>query len=96
MPWISEKKLSDIYTLLERQGNSICEMSKQLNNQQAVIEDLRFSSTARTYSMGEVDLAKLAIKVEEINRKIESGQLAKDAADRLVKDILTAYYKGMQ
>ena len=46
--------------------------------------------------MGEVDLAKLAIKVEEINRMIESGQLAKAAADRLVKDILTAYYKGMQ
>ena len=46
--------------------------------------------------MGEVDLAKLAIKVEEINREIESGKIAKAAADRLVQDILTAYYKGMQ
>ena len=71
-------------------------MKKRLDNQKNAIEDLRFSSKARTYSMGEVDLAKLAIKVEEINRMIESGQLAKAAADRLVKDILTAYYKGIQ
>ena len=67
-----------------------------MDNHKSAIEDLQFSSKARTYSMGEVDLAKLAIKVEEINRMIESRQLAKAAADRLVKDILTAYYKGMQ
>ena len=96
MTWISRKELSEIYTLLGRQGDSIREMKKRLDNQKNAIEDLRFSSKARTYSMGEVDLAKLAIKVEEINRMIESGQLAKAAADRLVKDILTAYYKGMQ
>ena len=96
MPWISRKELSEIYTLLGRQGDSIREMKKRLDNQKTAIEDLRFSSKARTYSMGEVDLAKLAIKVEEIHREIESGKIAKAAADRLVQDILTAYYKGMQ
>lgn len=96
MPWISRKELSEIYTLLGRQGDSIREMEKRLDNQKTAIERLQLSSTARTYSMGEVDLAKLAIKVEEINRNIESGQFAKDAANRLVQDILTAYYKGMQ
>lgn len=96
MPWISRKELSEIYTLLGRQGDSIREMKKRLDNQKNAIEDLRFSSKARTYSMGEVDLAKLAIKVEEINREIESGKIAKAAADRLVQDILTSYYKGMQ
>lgn len=96
MPWISKRELDFLKDGIRLNESHICELEKRLDNHKSAIEDLQFSSKARTYSMGEVDLAKLAIKVEEINREIESGKIAKAAADRLVQDILTAYYKGMQ
>lgn len=96
MPWISKRELDFLKDGIRLNEGRIRDLEERLDNHKSAIEDLQFSSKARTYSMGEVDLAKLAIKVEEINRMIESGQLAKAAADRLVKDILTAYYKGMQ
>ena len=96
MPWISRKDLAGIYDLLKKQSTSIRELGNQLNKQKAQIARLQLSSTAQTYSMGEVDLAKLARKVDEIIRKVENGQLAKMAADRLITDILNAYHKGQQ
>lgn len=93
MPWISKKELSNMKLQLKIHDANIYDMLKRLDAHKAEIETLKMLSKVRTYSMGEVDLAKLAIRVEAINRKIESGQLAKDAADRLVHDILAAYCK---
>ena len=96
MSWISKHELDSLKDWIRLNERHISELEKLVARQSNEIRRLERLSTARTYSMGEIDLAKLAIKVEEINREIESGKIAKAAADRLVQDILTAYYKGMQ
>ena len=93
MPWISKKELSNMKLQLKIHDDNIYDMLKRLDAHKAEIETMKMLSTVRTVSMGEVNLSKLAIIVDKLNRKIESGQLAEDAADRLVQDILAAYYK---
>lgn len=93
MPWISKKELSNMKLQLKTHDDNIYDMLKRLDAHKAEIETMKMLSTVRTVSMGEVNLSKLAIIVDKLNRKIESGQLAEDAADRLVQDILAAYYK---
>lgn len=93
MPWISKKELSNMKLQLKIHDDNIYDMLKRLDAHKAEIETMKMLSTVRTVSMGEVNLSKLAIIVDKLNRKIESGQLAEDAADRLVHDILAAYCK---
>lgn len=93
MPWISKKELSNMKLQLKIHDANIYDMLKRLDAHKAEIETMKMLSTVRTVSMGEVNLSKLAIIVDKLSRKIESGQLAEDAADRLVQDILAAYCK---
>ena len=96
MPWISKVELDFLKERMNLNAMHIFELENQLNKQRVQIARLQRSSTAQTWSMGEVDLAKLARKIDEIIRKVENGQLSNDAAGRLIQDMLNAYYRGQQ